>query len=151
FRRRPTGEPEALWVVRPDGTDARRVVAEIHDGPLAWTPDGRITFVDTVADGARRLFTIALDGSDRRLLVDGESAEHAGAVWSPDGDRVVFTDDPDGQLLWDQDLLTGTTTTVGGRAPGRLVFADASGHVLRTLTEPAEGDHDGSPSWSRPL
>jgi Tol biopolymer transport system component len=68
-----------IVLVRPNGDDERLLGQ--GDEP-AWTPDGKhIAFVH---DG--NLWTVALDGSERRLIVrDGRSP-----AWSRDGKEIAF-------------------------------------------------------------
>jgi Tol biopolymer transport system component len=77
-----------LWLVRPDGRDARLLV----EGGLApaWSPDGsRIAF-----EGVGGLAMVAADGTGRRSLAAGGEPS-----WSPDGRRIVFTRNGDVWLM----------------------------------------------------
>jgi TolB protein len=150
FRRRPPRGTEELWVVRPDGTGARRVVAAIHDGPVAWTPDGsRLTFTAELPDGRTRLFTVEADGTRQAQLSRGPGVDNVDPAWSADGELLVYSDDPDGEYLVDREVGRPLEIT-GGRQPGRLVVTVPGGDVVRTLTEPEDGDHDRGPSLAPP-
>ena len=89
--------PNALYLVRPDGSDRHRLELGVTGEPFApsWSPDGRrIAFVlrDTkTPDGS--IWTAAADGSGASLLYDGNGACGQGAfwpVWSPDGTRLAM-------------------------------------------------------------
>jgi hypothetical protein len=77
FRFPRSGE---LWVMRPDGRGARRLVA--RGGEPAWAPDSRR--IAYVRDGAIRL--IGADGRSDRLLARNARAP----AWSPDGSSLAL-------------------------------------------------------------
>jgi len=71
-----------LWLVRPNGTGAHRLVARA--GSPAWSSDGgRIAF-----DSPGGIWTVRPDGSGRRKVVSGDAGEPS---WSPDARRLAFT------------------------------------------------------------
>ncbi len=140
FRRRPTNQDEQLWVVRPDGTEAQLVLAQIHDSPVAWSPDGRITFADQPSEGVR-LFSVNLDGGDRRALTDGPGLKDVAPAWAPSGDWFVYAQDQDDAFFFERNI-DGTETVGGGPRPGRLIIATPAGTLLALLTEPDQRDYD---------
>jgi WD40 repeat protein/acetyl esterase/lipase len=112
------GGERAVWVMRADGSDLRRIAAGAEAG---WSPDGsRLAF--EAGDG--RLASIRLDGSDFALLTR-DTTEFVYAVsWSPDGTHIAYSNWADNQLY-------------------ALRLAD--GHVRR-LTDGSGGN--GCASWS---
>jgi TolB protein len=74
-----------LWLVRPDGSEARPLTDEpdCHHGAPAWSPDGqtlafvRMNFVQK--DAKPGIWLIGFDGSNPRLLVEGGSQ----SAWLP--------------------------------------------------------------------
>jgi len=82
-----------LFLVRPDGTDLRRLThLPRYNGSPSWGPTGaRIAFVSD-RDDTFNVFTMTPDGSDQRQLTHwlGTDAGTGYARWSPDGVRLVF-------------------------------------------------------------
>ena len=144
----------ALYVMRADGTDIRRVYrlrgAQIEDP--SWSPRGRWIAVavdlgfDPYYDTKGSLALINAKGTSIRYLTDtrvgrdsrmpGEWVDDGEPDWSADGTRIVFTRnvycDPDG---------------CGGFH--ELYTIDADGTDLAPLTSFRAGQDGWSPSWSR--
>ncbi len=123
-----------LMVAELDGAETRRLTDNGHvDNYPAWSPDGsRIAFISsrTEAGGhdARnyRLYTMAADGSDVRLLGPGADDPYFAAGphaprWSPDGERLAFV-----VYEYDGDWEAGRSVyTVGADGSGLTKVADA--------------------------
>jgi Tol biopolymer transport system component len=75
-----------LWLVRPNGTDRRRVTAKLGN-TWSWSPDGK-RLAYTTASG--ELVVVRRDGSGARRLKLGLELV-ASLLWSPDGRRLAFT------------------------------------------------------------
>lgn len=81
YVRQPLDAPPSLWVMNPDGSDKTLVADEA--GQFSWSPDGsQIAFVGTTLPGSYTtddfaLFTVNVDGTDRKLIVDG-----LGLIWT---------------------------------------------------------------------
>jgi len=113
-------------------------VAPLHDGPVAWTPDGSaLTYAAELPDGRTRLFTVAPDGSGRQQVSGGPGKHDLEPAWSFDGRLLVYSADPDGELS-------------DGPQPSRLVVAVPGGEVVQTLTAPGDGTEDRSASLAPP-
>jgi TolB protein len=101
-----------IWTMNADGSAQTRLLATTGDGVdyslPAWSPDGaRIAYTvwsnkggsPTNArseDQTAAIWTMAADGSDRRLVVDGATAAGGEAdawtpAWSPDGAWLAYT------------------------------------------------------------
>jgi Tol biopolymer transport system component len=93
----------AIWTVRDDGTDLRRITdsgARLSgDAAPAWTPDGRsVVFsraLPGVTQGGARIFVTGERGGPAvqltpAIVSGGSSHSDSGPVVSPDGRTIVF-------------------------------------------------------------
>jgi Tol biopolymer transport system component len=103
-----------LWIVRPDGTDARTLATGPEDelpGFAAWSPDGRrIAYVRT--SSIIELWTVTIDGGKATRIYGSWCCvtDYSPPVWSPDGQWIAFgmrarnvgtaRVHPDGTGLW---------------------------------------------------
>jgi TolB protein len=67
-----------VWVMRPDGTDQRRLTWSSGDF-LAWTPDG----THVVFGSADGLHAVSLDGRDARIRIEGMIGDPTLLHWIP--------------------------------------------------------------------
>lgn len=122
-----------VWVVRPDGSDARRISSSDDDSELvspAWSPDGQSVYVSRYSWSVDNyeLWRYGLDGS-KILVVPVKAPDEPrssgvsslGAVVSPDGRQLYFArrngpSDPGGGVdSWSivrRNLVTGFEQTV---------------------------------------
>jgi Tol biopolymer transport system component len=127
---------ENLWLVRPDGSDARQITFGDDDSVLvspAWTPDGQALYVSRFLWSLNNyeLWRYGLDGSAELVVPvkdhdpphDRGGVSSLGAVVSPDGQSVYFArrvGDPD-DGAWSivrRDVQSGTEETVIPDPPG---------------------------------
>lgn len=80
-RVRSEGDAPEVWLVRPSGKGARRLV---KGGQPSWAPSGRwIAF-----DAPGGIYAVHPNGSGRHRIVAGNVG---GLKWSPDGRRIAYT------------------------------------------------------------
>jgi Tol biopolymer transport system component len=164
-------ETRTLWIVRPDGTDARALTqgidVDFNQVPM-WSPDAaKLVFV---ADA--QVYGVDVEGKNLRKLTAGE-ARNSAPLWSPDGASVVFSSyffdgksnrgsstwkavNPDGTGLRDlphdawawrrggRDFSPDGSRRCDAWA-GRIRVSDPDGHNPRPITA-AQGN--GVPVWS---
>lgn len=89
-----------IFVLELDSGELTRLTENegIYDGYPTWFPDGeRVLFSSEVADDRFKLFSIRIDGTDRRQLTFGPGSD-ARADISPDGAEIVFNRDIDDNI-----------------------------------------------------
>jgi Tol biopolymer transport system component len=84
---------------KPDLGPMRTIEFDVDEGTwmsLDVSPDGRTILFDLLGD----LYTVGIDGGDARLLMGGRDWDHM-PRFSPDGRRIAFISDRDGNMnLW---------------------------------------------------
>jgi serine/threonine-protein kinase len=90
------GQQAGLWLMRPDGSDARPLTDRASDMRPAWLPDGSaIVFMSRDRDTNWELYRLDLaDGAVTRLTAD--PAQDGLPAVSPDGEYVAFASDRGG-------------------------------------------------------
>jgi Tol biopolymer transport system component len=86
----------AVWIMNADGSSQRQLThpklvepaGTGGDYPTNFSPDGTRILFSSGQHHSREIYSIALDGSDRKRLTDWPGADAPNA-WLPDG-RVVF-------------------------------------------------------------
>jgi TolB protein len=132
------GTYEAVYAMRPDGSDVRRVSSGDRGSDFwpSWSPDGsRIVFAAIRAEDWG-IWVVDADGSNERLILGGTGAGYVdNPVWSPDGSLIAFVgnltiDDysPDDALYVMRPDGTGVTPIAD--APGIGVAGDLAWQPL---------------------
>lgn len=132
FTRYQRATEAEIWVMRADGSDARRLTTNtLFDGDAAWSPDGQqIVFTSTrhviVYDPSEvaEIHVMNADGSNAQRLTDGEQSAWA-PRWSPDGSQIAF------------------------HRGGRIFVMNADGSSLRALPPVGASYPDWSPDGTR--
>jgi hypothetical protein len=171
FIARPAiGTPADIYSVNPDGTGLVNLTntEDQDESDPAWSPDGRfIAFLTRQVNGSNfaDLYLMQADGSGRTHLV-GPTPVRPGLDWSPDGQRLVFTQgDALGTIKIDG---TGFSTISAGAAAfpawspdgTRIAYSryasEANGLDIETVRPDSTGtqtvvgtpNNDEQPDWS---
>jgi Tol biopolymer transport system component len=94
-----------IWMIRPDGTEARRITQgrdEIELTP-AWSPDGAYVAYSSSPgfSGGNDIWVASVSSGSLRRVTNGPDLERNPA-WSPDGSTIAFDSFPPGgnATLW---------------------------------------------------
>ncbi len=132
-----------IYVMQADGTDQRRLTRHIaHDGFPSWSPDSKKIAFMSDRDGNPEIYVMPAPGPQAQVNADGSNlqrlTDNAGddtdPDWSPDGTRIVFVSNRDGN---DELYLMP--------APGPQAQVNADGGDPRRLTY--EKANDWQPAW----
>lgn len=124
------GFRRSIYVIKPDGAGLKKLI-DNGDAP-AWSPDGKqIAFIsDRDSQGTFQVYVMNAEGGSVRQLTtshkQGNAAGVGAPVWSPDGARIAFPSDRDGN----REIY--------------LMNADGSNQVNLTNQQA----YDDSPAWS---
>lgn len=141
-RHQPHGRGYQLYLMRPDGTDERRLTeGGLNHGPR-FSPDSQQIAYLRSEKGESALWVVNADGGDRRLVVreENNTGPNQFCGWSPDGKSLAF------------DIETWSRDDEGRRFLGpedsnpRLAIIDLDGTNLRPLDLP-RARWIGSPDW----
>jgi len=128
----PDGPPD-FYVVRPDGSDLTNLTHNsAADGNFYWSPDGQHLAFGSDRDGNKEIYLLdvqaALQGKEDVGLIrlTDNPAVDMPAGWSPDGTRLLFLSERDGN-------------------PDVYVMAANGSGQTRLTTDPAL---DSYPAWS---
>lgn len=142
-----------IWVVKPDGSDPRRITQLPGDeGAHSWSPNGKqVVFSRQVNGDPEHLWIMNADGSHLRQLTDGPGEETEPA-WSPNGGRIAFVriaedSNDDGEFnswlddseIWVQDLETGDRHRLAPNSPSPYRYLEEDNCSPST---------DWLPTWS---
>lgn len=117
FRRYVRRTSDSMWLVRPDGRRARKL---LRGHSAAWSPTGnRLLYI---VDGTLRVRDMSTGRVRQLAKAKGSSLPS----WSPDGRRIAFA--------------TASGIKVLGAADGRLLYAPATTGVIMSLFFTRDGD-----------
>lgn len=135
FVRRLGGHANGLATIKPDGTGLTTIPNTEDATDPALSPDGKViayarTALPTTAGPVDPgIWTMNVDGSNRKKVASVANFNAQGPAWSPDGKRLVFV----------------AINASGAIGPSDLYLVEADGSHLTTLNAGAAGDR---PSWS---
>ena len=114
-RRIAFGRGSELWVMRADGSGAKRLEG-VYGAEADWSPDGeRLVFTSLGYKGRYGIAIVRADGSSGRTLTT--LVRDGSPTWSPDGRRIAFTrfryEASGGQDIY--------TISPSGKGRGRLI------------------------------
>ena len=131
----PDSYYSSLWIVRNDGSDARKLLGQqgFNLSSPAWSPDGtRIAYsrsgIDLNGDWLSHIWTVNVNSGRNHQITTGDVNDRSPA-WSPGSERIAFTrstGDPD------RDRYT--------------VVMKSDGSQLKALN--TGGPSEYSPAWS---
>jgi TolB protein len=84
---------DGLWLIRPDGSDARRVLPnkpnQFYAAIPAWSPDSQRLALLNFNKAGTEIWVVNADGSELRMIYASDQAFDGGYVsWSPDGQWI---------------------------------------------------------------
>lgn len=146
-RHPPQGSGYQLYVMRPDGTEERRITQDGLNVYSRFSPDSRSVVYTHQDKNGNSLWVVNVDGTNPREIVKAEGAGGAGAVgaacWSPDGKQLVVH-----RFDWELDENGRKIKRAGNGHDDRLEIVDADGKNMRRLTlEELRPLEMGHPDW----
>ncbi len=110
-------------VTAPQGTagspvDIPDLLSTVRLGEAAWSPDGRQILYSGNASGRINLWIMNSDGTGAHQLLHSDEAQ-SGAIWSKDGQSVVYQQDRGGDEIYDL-----YTVPAAGGTPQALTQTD---------------------------
>jgi Tol biopolymer transport system component len=126
-----------LYIMRPDGTQQRRITEEGNPFYARFSPDGRrVLYTDNGRREKSGIWVVDADGKNARLVFPVANPPHvtvASACWSPDGKRIAI-------------ILAGLQGTGPPPWPAQIVVMDQGGGHRSEIEIPQAGMTD-MPDW----
>jgi TolB protein len=124
-----------LYIIRPDGSDKRQILAGDAEYPT-WSPDGRrLAFMSlgfpassSPSSADYEIYAVDVDGGNVQRLTN-LTGEDGWPAWSHDGTRIAYTRMPT-------------------EAESEIHVMTADGEDDRLIADPNDSLEEYSPSWS---
>lgn len=111
------GTINALYDMKPDGSDVRKLTSAINDARPTYSPDGTMVTFQSFRDGNNEIYVMNSDGSNQVRLTNNPAVD-SGPVYSPDGKRILFQSNRGGTVNLYSMGIDGSNvqqvTTIGG-------------------------------------
>jgi Tol biopolymer transport system component len=123
FARQVAARSQALYSIRSDGSEMTRLTRlPGQAGNAVWSPNGRSIAFDFWDELHSRLYVMAADGSDLRVLRSGANATGPGVpAWSPSGTEIAYLVTPRAGTTFSAEIWV---TKVNGSGRRRLYRSD---------------------------
>ena len=103
----------ALWTADVNGETPPRKVSDGDAIQPAFSPSGKRIAFWAITAGQRDMFTIAVDGTDRQVVISDTPVDWS-PTWSSDGRHLYFSTDRSGSMnLWRVPIDEATGRTLG--------------------------------------
>jgi serine/threonine protein kinase/Tol biopolymer transport system component len=85
-----------LWRRKADGSDKLQLTFPPLQASLPrWSPDGKqIAFIGLKPGESAKIYIVPADGGEPERVLPQDTAEEYDPVWSPDGNRLLFSKNP---------------------------------------------------------
>ncbi|MDX2037921.1 MAG: S41 family peptidase [Isosphaeraceae bacterium] len=81
-----------LWVIQPDGNNARKIHSSWNEPDFDWSPDGAwIVYAEYDNDFNRDIWIKPIDGSRAPFNLSRHPDNEGSPAWSPDGKIIAFS------------------------------------------------------------